>query len=86
MDGIKIVIHILQEAIQSSQIDTEKFDDAIELLETAKANFTDDEVIDKIDEIQDYFEYLLTMGDTAVTEETKEELLGIIEALTQWSK
>ena len=86
MDDIKIVIRILQEAIQDNQLDAEKFDDAIELLEIAKANLADDEVIDRLDEMQDYFEYLVTVDEPFAIEETKEELIGIIEALRQLTK
>jgi len=76
------VIDILRELSKSSQLDTKQIDEAIDALECTKSNFNieDDEAIDKVDEIQDYLQYLLTVEESS-TEEIKEELAQMINDL-----
>ena len=44
----------------------------------------DDAAIDKLDEMQDYFEYLLTVDELLESDDLKEELSDMIEDLRQW--
>lgn len=81
--NLQSVIHILSEAIRSDQIDPEKIDETIDLLEDVKdeIGLEDDEVIYKIDELQDYLQDLITLEEASVTQEIKEEIAEIIAAL-----
>jgi len=76
------VIDILSGLSSSSQLDAKQIDEAIDALECTKSNFNieDDEAIDKVDEIQDYLQYLLTVEESS-TEEIKEELAQMINDL-----
>jgi len=76
------VIDILSWLSSSSQLDAKQIDEAIDALECTKGNFNieDDEAIDKVDEIQDYLQYLLTVDESS-TEEIKEELAKMINDL-----
>jgi len=78
----KLVIEILNELVTSSHLDAEQIDGAIDALEHIKStiNSADDEVIDKVDEIQDYLQYLLA-SDELLGEEVKEELIIMISSL-----
>jgi len=75
------VIDVLSELV-ASQLDAEQIDEAIDALEAIKSkiDIEDDEVIDKVDEIQDYLQYLLT-EEEATTEEIQEELSNMIDEL-----
>jgi len=76
------VLDILSELSSGSQLDAEQIEEAIDALECIKSNINieDDEAIDKVDEIQDYLQYLLT-GEESSTEEIKAELSKIINDL-----
>jgi len=85
--NIQPVIDILAELANSTQFDAEQIDEAIDTLESIKGNINsdDDEGIDKVDEIQDYLEYLLTVEEPLL-EEIKEEITAMISELQMWSK
>jgi hypothetical protein len=76
------VIDILQELSSGNQVDREKFDEAIDALERIKStiNMEDEQAIDKVDEIQDYLQYLLTVREPVIAE-IKEELTYMINDL-----
>lgn len=82
--NIHLVIDILGNLANSPQLDAEKIDETIDTLERVKSTISieDDEAIDKVDEIQDYLEYLLTDEQTS-EEKTKEELYKIINELQE---
>lgn len=79
------VIDILRELANRSQLDMEQIDEAIDNLEKIKStiNIEDDEIVDKIDEIQDSLQYLMTVKEPLL-EEIKEELLHMIHDLQEW--
>lgn len=81
------VIAILKELAGHSQLDTEYIDEALDALEGIKSTIEieDDESIDKIDEIQDFLEYLLTAKESSL-DEAKEELSVMIHDFQEWSK
>lgn len=82
MFNVQPVVEILSGLVASSQLDMEKIDAAIDALENIKSTIdvADDEVIDKVDEIQDYLEYLLVV-DEPLLEEVKQELSDMITKL-----
>lgn len=84
---VQRVIDILTQLKNSSQIDEEKIDEAIDGLECMKDDISleDDELIDTIDEMQDYLEYLLT-GEEASFEDMQEQLLSMIDKLHKIAK
>lgn len=81
------VIDILSALATSAQLNSEQIDAAIDELELIKnaINVDDDEAIDKVDEIQDYLEYLLTDKEFLL-EEVKEELINIMGRLQEGTK
>ncbi|MBP2627394.1 MAG: hypothetical protein H6Q68_2105 [Firmicutes bacterium] len=81
------VIDVLVELANRTQFDPEQIDEGIDALERIKDNINvdDDEAIDKVDEIQDYLQYLLTAKEFLM-EEIKEELSAMIGDLQKWSK
>ncbi|MBC8016171.1 MAG: hypothetical protein H7X79_10580 [Sporomusaceae bacterium] len=81
------VITILRELASDSHLDTEHIDDAIDALERIKDSISteDDEAIDKVDEIQDFLEYLLTVKEPSL-DEAKEELSAMISDFQEWAK
>lgn len=83
----QLVIDLLSQLANSPQLDDEKIDEAIDALECMKStiNSEDDEAIDKIDEMQDYLQYLLT-GEESSLEEVQEQLLGMINDLQRLLK
>lgn len=85
--NIQSVIAILTDLANRTQFDIEKIDEAIDALEDIKSTIhaDDDESLDKVDEIQDYLQYLL-VDKNPLMEEIKEELLNVIDDLQQWSK
>ena len=87
ISNAKLVIEILSELNTSSQFDAGQVDEAIDALERIKSaiNIEDDEAIDKVDEIQDYLEYLLAVKEPLL-EEVKEELSHMINDLQKGSK
>lgn len=85
--NIQPIINILSEVIRSNQIDVERIDDAIDLLEDVKDNIglEDNETIYKIDELQDSLQDLITLEEATVTQEIKEEITEIIASMQKWS-
>jgi len=85
--NIKPVIDGLMELVNGQQFDAEKIDEVIDNLEIIKGDIhaDDDETIDKVDEIQDYLQYLLTDKEL-IMEEVREELSQMIRDVQQWSK
>ncbi len=81
------VIEILTQVAHSSQLNEEKVDEAIDVLEGIKSTMSleDDESIDTIDEMQDYLEYLLTGEETAF-EDIQEQLFSMIDNLNKMVK
>ncbi|MCE5284577.1 MAG: hypothetical protein LLG02_01830 [Pelosinus sp.] len=79
--NVHVVVNILENLANSSQVDTQKVDETIDALERLKStiNIEDDEAIDKVDEIQDYLEFLL--AEESSTDKAKEELHKIINEL-----
>jgi len=77
--NIQPIIDILAELANRPQFDAEEIDEAIDALESIKGNINadDDEAIDKVDEIQDYLQYLLIVKEPCM-EEVKEELSQMI--------
>lgn len=65
MFNFQPVVEILSGLMKNSEIEVEQVDVAIDALEEIKntIDIEDDETIDKIDEIQDYFEYLLAIDE-----------------------
>jgi hypothetical protein len=88
MRNIQPVINILSEVIRSNQVDVAKVNDAIDILEDVKDDIglEDDEVIYKIDELQDYLQDLATLDEPSPTGEIKEEITEFIASLQKWSK
>lgn len=84
MQTFQQAIDILREVIRNKQLDAEKLDEVIAILEDNKVSIKaeDDEAIDKLDEIQDYFQYLMTVKEP-FGEDIEEEIKKIIEALQQ---
>lgn len=82
MFNIQPVVEIMSGLVNSSQLDMGQIDAAIDALEKIKSTIAieDDEVIDKVDEIQDYLEYLLIV-DEPLLEEVKKELSDMINKL-----
>jgi hypothetical protein len=76
------IIEILVEFANSTEFDVDRIDEAIDALESIKStiNADDDEAIDKVDEIQDYLQYLLTVKEPLLAE-IKEELANLIKDL-----
>ena len=82
MFNFQPVVEILSGLMKNSEIEVEQVDVAIDALEEIKntIDIEDDETIDKIDEIQDYFEYLLAIDEPSL-DEVKEELAEMIKNL-----
>lgn len=80
------IIVILEDMLRKGRIDSLKVEEALEYLEGEKAavDDEDDAAIDKLDEMQDYFEYLLTVDELLESDDLKEELSDMIEVLRQW--
>lgn len=81
------VVDILSELVNSSQLDNENIDEAIDALERIKdtIDIEDDEAIDKVDEVQDFLQYLLTVEESSL-DEAKEELSAMITDFQEWAK
>lgn len=78
------VIDMLKALAELAEFDARKFDEAIDVLERIKEEVeaADDEVIDRIDEIQDYLQYVLAIEDP-LQEELQAELTAMIEELQE---
>lgn len=81
------VIAILQNVADNPRLDLAQIDEAIEKLEDGKRDIDpgDDEGIDRVDEIQDYLQYIVT-AKNPLPEEVKEELANLIHELQQAMK
>lgn len=81
------VIDILSELASSSRLGAKQIDEAIDALEQIKIalNVEDDEAIDKVDEIQDYLQYLLATKEV-IMDEVQEEITTMISELQVWGK
>lgn len=85
MDRVRM---ILEDMLRQGRIDSLKIEEALEHLEGAKAavDDEDDAAIDRLDEMQDYLEYLLTVDELLESETVKEELAELIEELHHWQR
>lgn len=81
------IIEMLTQLANCSQLDEEQVDKAIDALEDMKStlNVEDDESIDKIDEMQDYLEYVLS-GEESSLEDVQEQLFIMIDMLYKMVK
>jgi len=80
---IRPVINLLGNIITSNELDIDKISDGIDSLENLKSiiDIKDDETIDKIDEVQDYLHYLMSVEESTISDEIKEEITDMIESL-----
>ncbi len=81
------VINILSDLARGNELKVEQIEEAIDDLERIKPTIVaeDDEAIDKVDEIQDYLQYLMTREELS-NEEIKEEISDMVNDLRDWSK
>jgi predicted RNA-binding protein with EMAP domain len=83
------VVAILQDVIQPGNSDdvAEKLGVVIEKLDGIKEALPQEqeEIIDAIDEIQDYLDFILTTNDSLDTVDRKEEIADIISELQRLS-
>ena len=82
MFNVQPVVEILSGLMKNSEFEVGQIDAAIDALEEIKIKIPveDDEAVDKVDEIQDYLEYLLIV-DEPLLDEVKEELSDMIDNL-----
>jgi len=82
--NVQLIIEVLEGLVNYTELNLAKFDEAIDVLENIKSTLDADneEDIDKIDEIQDYFQYLLTMEEPLI-DEIHEEILHMIDYLQE---
>jgi len=82
--NVQLIIDVLEGLVNYTELNLAKFDEAIDVLENIKSTLDADneEDIDKIDEIQDYFQYLLTMEEPLI-DEIHEEILHMIDYLQE---
>jgi len=83
MDQIEKAISLLKKMAGQEQIGEEEIAQAIIALESAKDSVgtEEEETIDKIDELQDYFEYILASNQPIDLAEVKQEITSLIEAI-----
>ncbi len=83
MDQIKKAISLLKKMAAQEQIEAEEIEQAIIALEAVKDSIgtEEEEIIDKIDEMQDYFEYTLASNQPIDLTEVKQEITSLIEAI-----
>jgi len=83
------VVAILEDVIQPGNSDNvaEKLGAVIETLDGIKEALPqeEEEIIDAIDEIQDYLDFILTTNDSLDTVDRKEEIADIIGELKRLS-
>ena len=83
------VVAILEDVIQPGNSDdvAEKLGVVIEKLDGIKETLPqeEEEIIDAIDEIQDYLDFILTTNDSLDTVDRKEEIADIIGELKRLS-
>jgi len=83
MDKIQFAISMLKKILDNDRLTAEEIEQAIDILEVTKdsVGMEEEEAIDKMDEMQDYFEYLLTANKPFDMLEIKQEITGLIETL-----
>jgi len=83
MEQIQFNISMLKKMLAKDRLEAEEIEQAIDSLEEAKSSFDmeDDEAIDKMDELQDYFEYLLTANKPFDILEIKREITSLLKTL-----
>jgi len=83
MDKIQFAISMLKKILDNDRLTAEEIEQAIDILEVTKdsVGIEEEEAIDKMDEMQDYFEYLLTANKPFDMLEIKQEIAGLIETL-----
>ena len=83
MDEVKLAISMLNKMLVEDRLDPEEIEQMIDILEAAKGVFDMDneEIIDKIDELEDCFEYLLVANKPLDLLEIKCEVADLIEIL-----
>lgn len=80
----KAVIEILKNMLNMDSCSNDYLAEMIDKIDIIKNNINcldDDELIDKFDEIQDYFEYLLISDNPLDINEIKHEILEMINDL-----
>lgn len=84
MSGFRVqtIIDVLTPLLRCEAFEAELLDDAIDALEEVKATIADEDesLVDKVDEIQDYLQYLLAIENPAVSE-MKDELAAMLDDL-----
>ncbi len=85
MEQMQSTISVLKQLLLKDQMGKEEIERVIDLLETAKVLLgpDDDEIIDKMDELQDYFDYLLLQDIPFDMLEIKREVTALLETLEQ---
>lgn len=84
MFPVQGVVEVLSGLVASSQLHEGEISDAIDALEVIKnaIPIAEDDAIDKVDEIQDYLDYLL-VADEPLHDEVKEEIANMIHSLQE---
>lgn len=82
MFPVEEVVNVLKGLIAGPQLNEEQISEGIDALEEIKSAIpsADEEGIDKVDELQDYLDYLL-VADEPLGEEVKEEMANMIRSL-----
>ena len=85
MEQMQSTISVLKKLLLKDQMGKEEIERVIDLLETAKVLLgpDDDEIIDEMDELQDYFDYLLLQDIPFDMLEIKREVTALLETLEQ---
>lgn len=85
MEQMQSTISVLKQLLLKDQMGKEEIERVIDLLETAKVLLgpDDDEIIDEMDELQDYFDYLLLQDIPFDMLEIKREVTALLETLEQ---
>ncbi|MBP1763582.1 MAG: hypothetical protein H6Q65_640 [Firmicutes bacterium] len=83
MDQIETAISLLKKMAGQERVGVEEIEQAISALEAAKdiVGTENEETIDKIDELQDYFDYVLASNRPIDLAEAKQEITALLEAL-----
>ncbi len=84
MSGFRVqaIVDALNPLFNCEEFDAELIDDTIDALEDVKMAIDDEDevMVDKVDEIQDYLQYLLTSEELSVAE-MKDELAAMLDDL-----
>jgi flagellin-specific chaperone FliS len=83
----QLVIDIVSELASNIELEREQIDEAIDALECVRRtiNIDNDEAVDKVDEIQDYLQYVM-LAKKPVMKEIITELVAIMNNLQECSK